>query len=243
MMTKRRLWLTCLAAMLPALAGMPLFAEDLSPDALRQKAREVLRKGKYQTELPGQTPPPAPRRGGGGPKLPSVNPPDLSGALTVGRVLLHVVVWTLLALCAALILWGLYVALRKVSGKKGGGPGRRADDAEADPGVESPVLLRGKAAEQALAAAAIAADEQNYLEAVRKLFLQAAAHVARARRIALTRSETNGEYLTRLNVQPALRDLMGVLADVVDRCYYGGQPCARQDWETCRDAWRSVTEG
>jgi Arc/MetJ family transcription regulator len=194
-------------------AGDPRPARD---DVLK-KARAATADARYQNEI----------------ETPKFTPPSSGWAIPAGFAM--VMAYILIMLALALVLWAVVTALLWAR--------RQAPlSAESGPGPKPEVDLSDEAGARALEEADLLASGRAYLDAVRRLFLEAAGRIERARQIPLARAETNEEYLSKLRPARSLHEVMGVLASVIDSSYYGGRACEEADWVRCRDSWRNAVE-
>ncbi|MHC5039283.1 MAG: DUF4129 domain-containing protein [Planctomycetota bacterium] len=95
----------------------------------------------------------------------------------------------------------------------------------------------------ALEEADLLASGSKYLDAIRRLFRQVSRWIEEKKDIPLKPSDTHGEYLSRFPPTLPLRETVGLLTSVIDRCFFGGFPCRREEWLACRESWVQLIAG
>lgn len=84
-----------------------------------------------------------------------------------------------------------------------------------------------------------AAERQDYITAVRLLFLACLLRLEPAERRVLRKGATNHEYLRRFRNTPAYEPL-GRFVDVIDFKWYGQGLCELADFDACRQAHAAI---
>jgi hypothetical protein len=194
--------------------------ERPSREEIRKQVERVYKSEEFQTEIEAER-----KR---------LNLPAHSFSLPewLGEVVAWVfIIGTLALLAVAALSAALWVVKRR----------READDKQ-DPG-EVPVTVPIEDARRALSDAEILASGREYIDAVRRLFMEAAGHIEKAHRIALAEHETNGEYLRRFDSKHPFRHVVSLLSRTVDSCFYGSRECTERDWFECRKAWVGAMGG
>jgi len=82
----------------------------------------------------------------------------------------------------------------------------------------------------------------DYVTAVRRLFRAAVVRLERSEKRALRPGTTNRGLLRRYGDRPTLGGALRLLADMVDRKWYGDEPCSEAEYAACRTAHRDVRE-
>jgi hypothetical protein len=189
------------------------------PGQMRKRAEDIVAKKKYQKErvVEGQE------------HIHTTSAPPSAG----GSVVLEIIVWSVLAIVAGLLI---YAIVRGIMMKKW----RRAAAARAaEPGKVATIDVSNL--QSVVDAADKFAADGSYTDAIRHMFRDAARRIEGARRIPLTRSQTNHEYLAAIPEDFAFKPVVGTLAEAIEKFYYGGRPCTKDDYARCRGAWREFT--
>lgn len=84
-----------------------------------------------------------------------------------------------------------------------------------------------------------AAERGELVVAVRYLFRASLARLELREKKMTRRGLTNREHLRRYRGTPFF-DPLEILVSTIEWKWYGEQPCADEDWESCRQAYRSV---
>jgi hypothetical protein len=195
------------------------------PEQLRRRAEDILAKKKYQKERVIEEPVHEHRvQTASGP---SPSPPPGSS------VILEIIVWSVLATVAGLLL---YAIIRGIIA-------RRRREKEPRPAAElgKVATLDVSNLESVVAVADKFAADGSYTDAIRHMFRDAARRIEGARRIPLTRSQTNHEYLAAIPEDFAFKPVVGTLAEAIEKFYYGGRLCTKEDYARCRGAWQEFT--
>jgi hypothetical protein len=77
------------------------------------------------------------------------------------------------------------------------------------------------------------ANDGDYTEAIRFLFLALVYRFDERGRVSFHMEYTNREYLELLSDRRKVRDAMQLLVDILDEHWYGQRPCQRQQYEDC----------
>jgi hypothetical protein len=78
------------------------------------------------------------------------------------------------------------------------------------------------------------AQQGDYTEAIRCLFLSLVYHLDEEGRVLFQRSATNREYLNLFADRPRVREGLSVFVDTLDDHWYGQRPTASGQYERCR---------
>jgi len=219
-----------------ALCLVGLLAAAAPPADPREAARQVLARGRYQTDLPSASPRPsrtaeappdaappssrssAPRAPSGGASVPSIPLPPAA------------LVWALLA---AAIVIGLAWAVRQAL------QSRKGTEAEPAPlPAETP-----RPAPRALRIGPLTDVEDlaragRYGEAIHLLLLHLFAALQRRPATAPAPAHTSREVLSRTRLASEARAALGVLVQAAEAVHFGGREAVREDYENCLGHYR-----
>ena len=201
---------------------------QLSADAIREKARDVLSRADYRLDE------------GLGQESQALwmtvltwllKPfiwlfESLHGLPMPLRVLVVILLVVILVALIIHMVWSILVAIR---GKKPDGLNRlKSRTRQIDPREVE------RAAERAAA-------DGRYLEAVRQLFRAVLLRIEQAEAKKLRLGITNRELLRRYQ-KSSIVDPLSSLIDIVDRKWYGKEDCGPGDYEVCRSKHASLCE-
>lgn len=140
------------------------------------------------------------------------------------------IVVALFLLLVALIAHMAWTLMQAMSG------GRRSQRATALPSEMVPVELTVAELE---AAAEAAFESGAFIEAVRFLFRATLANLAEREKKKFRRGTTNRQYLSHFRNTGLLPHLQ-VMVSTIELKWYGDEPCEEQDYQNCRNAYRSI---
>jgi Domain of unknown function (DUF4129) len=217
-----------------ALCLVGLLAAAAQPGDPREAARQVLARGRYQTDLPS-----ASRRPSGeatpsdGPSAArSRGPSAPSSGAAAPRIPLPpaILVWALLA--GALVV-GLAWAARQAI-RAGKGADEEPPPLAADPPRPEPRALRiGPLTDvEDLARAG------RYGEAIHLLLLHLFAALQRRPATAPAPAHTGREVLSRTRLASEARAALAVLVQAAEAVHFGGRQAGREDYENCLGHYR-----
>lgn len=220
-----------------ALCLVGLLAAAAQPGDPREAARQVLERGRYQTELPSASAPrprtadgpadaaptssrsSAPRAPSGGAAAPAIPLPPAA------------LVWALLA---GAILIGLAWAARQAVRSRKGADAEVAPPSAADAPRTPPRALRiGPLTDvEDLARAG------RYGDAIHLLLLHLFAALQRRPATAPAPAHTSREVLARTRLASEARAALGVLVQAAEAVHFGGREAVREDYENCLGHYR-----
>ncbi len=145
----------------------------------------------------------------------------------------RIILWTMLAIAAAALLWMLWQRLR--DGQWAWPRRRRATASGGE--AEDDLLPDAAPARRWLEEADRLAADSRFAEAVHHLLLRSVEDIAR-RRPQLVRPALTSRDLSRADAIPRdARSLFAGIAQVVERSLFGGRPVDAGQWQACRAAY------
>jgi hypothetical protein len=215
----------------PAACLIALLAAGPPPEA-PDAARQVLQRGRYQTDLPVATGPAArpetavrARRSQGSDRAASDR-----GSKPVVRLPPANVVWGVFAF---LIVIGLVWAVRQASRS------RRGADVPPAPAPEAPrAPPRARLRIGPLTDVEELARQGRFGEAIHLLLLHLFAALQRRPATAPAPAHTGREVLARTTLTSEARSALGVLVGAAEAVHFGGRTAAREDYENCLGHYR-----
>lgn len=146
----------------------------------------------------------------------------------------RIILWTVLALAAAALLWALYNRLKhgewRLKLPRLAPAGELYLDEEWSP-EDAPALSWLEEAEAL-------AREGRYAEAVHHLLFRSIEDIASRRPSLVRPALTSRELAASTAVPVRARDLFAGIARLVERSLFGGRPVGEPDWLEARDAYR-----
>jgi len=88
--------------------------------------------------------------------------------------------------------------------------------------------------------AGLAAERQDYTEAIRFLFLSLVYRFDETGKAGFHREQTNHEYLSLFEHRPTLRDSLGVFVDVLDNYWYGQRQAEPERYAECKALYQQL---
>jgi hypothetical protein len=149
------------------------------------------------------------------------------GALREAAPVLY---WLLLVGCLALLLLLVLGVVSRIRGVF------HAGDPTSGAAASPRVRLSGQFAEEA----ARRAEEGDFTEAIRCLFLSLVYRLDETGRVSFQKAYTNHEYLELVAGNGGARDGLRVFVDALDECWYGRQPAERDQYRRCRDVFERM---
>jgi len=145
----------------------------------------------------------------------------------------RIMLWAIIALGAAAILWALYNRLRYGEWRLRLPRVARAEDIE--PEEEWAPAEAG--ARSWLEEADALAREGRYAEAIHHLLFRSVEDIARRRPALVRPALTSRELSAAQGIPSRARELFAAIARVVERSLFGGRPVGEPDWLTARQAY------
>ena len=150
----------------------------------------------------------------------------------------RIIMWTVLAVAAAGLLWMLYERLnegewRLPRWRRRGAPAVEAPEEEWAP--EAAPVRSWLSEADALAA------QGRYADAVHHLLLRSVEDIGRRRPGSVRPALTSRELARAEAVPRPARTLFASIAALVERSLFGARPVARDDWESARSAYADLT--
>lgn len=219
------------------LTALCLLAATAGPPG--PEARDILARGRYQTDLPGYgapsaAPPSAPERGvprdaprapegGSGPSL------ALPALAASGSMIVFVVV-------AAALVVGLGLVLKLAFDRKG--RNAKAVEPEATPPAAAPTGRRALRLGP-LTDVEELARQGRFGEAIHLLLLHLFAALQRRPTTAPAPAHTGREVLARTRLASEAQQALGVLVAAAEAVHFGGRTAAQADYEACLGHYRN----
>jgi hypothetical protein len=212
------------------LAG--LLAAAATPGDPREAARDVLARGRYQTDLPGASRPSGQSPADDAPTGRRPSRPRAPSGATVPSIPLPpaALVWALLAALVLIALaWAAHLAVRA----------RRGADAEPAP---LPVETK-PSPPRALRIGPLTDVEDlaragRYGDAIHLLLLHLFAALQRRPATAPAPAHTSREVLSRTRLASEAHAALGVLVQAAEAVHFGGREAGRADYENCLGHYR-----
>jgi hypothetical protein len=88
--------------------------------------------------------------------------------------------------------------------------------------------------------AGVAAEHQDYTEAIRFLFLSLVYRFDETGKAGFHREQTNHEYLSLFEHRPPLRDSLRVFVDILDNYWYGQRPAEPERYTECQALYQQI---
>lgn len=142
-----------------------------------------------------------------------------------------VLYWTLLIGLTALLAFLLYhiaITVRRIltAGAAVGDVARRAERERLSLGYWQEAQRR--------------AEQGDFTEAIRHLFLSLVYHFDESGRVQFAQAATNHEYLSLFADRPAVQAELAVFVQTLDDHWYGQQPTDEQHYRQCRDLYEAL---
>lgn len=203
------------------------------PSAAGERARAILRDGRYQTQLPQhQDPrdleegePPAAR--GGGVNLPAVSVPLIGAGAELTRIVFIVLA---VAVVVLILSWLIQTLAQKMARERRGAE----SEAEVKDGEAEPVRELDIEDANRLAA------EGRFGEAIHALLLATIQHFAARARMEVQPSRTSRELVRLLPLTGDSRPRFNELVMAVERTLFGGEPAGAEDFQRSLERFRSL---
>ena len=155
------------------------------------------------------------------------------GSFMPDAPLARILLWTLLGLAAAALLWGIYQRLK--TGRWQLPRIRRAPYREAE--VEEEWVPGDAPVRSWLAEADALAEQGRYAEAIRHLLFRSIDDISSRRPGAVRPSLTSREISAAEAIPARARGLFVGIVRVVERSLFGGRAVERADWTAARSAY------
>ena len=150
----------------------------------------------------------------------------------------RILLWTVLALAAAMLLWLIYHRVRYGAWRL---PRRRTAPPVAVETEEEAWAPDAAPVRAWLREADLLAEQGRYAEAVHHLLFRSIEDIAK-RRPRLVRPALTSRELAGADAIPGpARDLFSGIARLVERSLFGGRPVDAQDWSSARTAYADFT--
>jgi len=206
-------------------AGAPAASAAASPDAVTQAVEQVYAPGDYQTELPQEALPEAPR--------------ELWELPDAVKEIIAIIFWTLVAVGGLLLLFYLANALpslREALRRRAADRDRPATGAVATDADRERLDI-------ALAEADRLAGEGAYGAALHLLLLYCLSELRRRFDLRLPPAFTSREILAAPVLPEARRNGLSVIVSAVEISHFGGRPVDAATYRQCRERCEDVVLG
>jgi Domain of unknown function (DUF4129) len=210
----------------------------VSPDEVRQKARQALADSRYQRTLPEHEEKAGPSGARHRPRStgqageedlgPDVSIPQIGAGAFLAKV-----VFIVLFVVIGLLIVGWI--LREVVDR------RRRKGAEEAPSGTAPALASAPRLALSFDDAARLAAEGRYAEAVHALLLAAIRHFAERARMTVQPSRTSRELMRVLPLGPEAREAFSELVRTVELSLFGGAAVTAEDYERSLARFQALT--
>jgi hypothetical protein len=229
---ERRRLLAALLLAGAALVGTPAGAQTVPPAAAGERARAILKDGRYQTQLPQhrspkdleEGEPPAAR---GGVNLPPISAPVIGAGAELTRIVFIVLA---VAVAVLILAWLIQTLLQKMARERRGA----GSEAEVEGGEAEPVRELDVEDANRLAA------EGRFGEAIHALLLATIRHFAARARMEIQPSRTSRELVRLLPLTGDSRPRFNELVMAVERTLFGGEPAGAEDFQRSLERFRSL---
>lgn len=209
-----------------ALAPLLNSAGAASPEAVAKAVEQVYAPGNYQTELPKEAPPEAPRQ-----------PWELPDAV---KEIIAIVFWTLVVVGGLLLLFYLVNALPSLQAAL---RRRKADAGLLGAGGASAADADRERLELALAEADRLAGQGAFGAALHLLLLYCLNELRRRFGLSLPPAFTSREIVTAAGLPEIRRDGLKVIVSAVEVSHFGGRPVDAATYRLCRERCEDVVLG
>lgn len=209
-----------------ALMPLPNSAMAASPEAVAEAVEQVYAPGNYQTELPKEAPPEAPR--------------ELWELPDAVKEIIAIVFWTLVVVGALLLLFYLANALPSLQATL---RGRKAAADQLGAGDLPATDADRERLELALAEADRLAGQGAFGAALHLLLLYCLNELRRRFGLSLPPAFTSREIVTAAGLPEIRRAGLKVIVSAVEVSHFGGRPVDAATYRLCRERCEDVVLG